>query len=166
MSTNLNERFDALILKLRQVNPFILMGGVALLAPFMTIFLALVSHVFPALAVYGNPVVRFSAAHHYFVAVIIGPPVETAIFQSSVLLLTINLLKLGRLNGALISTAIFIGQHGYSPGYMVGIIPSAVGFALLYLVRMHKGGRPWLSVTLAHALSNAIVFIISWSHRW
>lgn len=166
MPTNLNERFDALILKLRQVNPFILMGGVALLAPLMTILLTLVSHVFPALAMYGNPAARLSAAHHYFVAVVIGPAVETALFQSLVFLLTINLLNLGRLNGALISTAIFIGQHGYSPGYMVGVTPSAVGFALLYLVRMHKGGRPWLSVTLAHALSNAIAFIISWSHRW
>lgn len=103
-----------------------------------------------------QPVVD-SSLQSLLLAVIIGPLLETALFQYGIIVSLTNTVKSKAL--AIIISAIAFGlTHLYSEQYIVATFFSGLLFALLFLVFQEKNRRGFLYVLIIHSAFNLFVF--------
>jgi uncharacterized protein len=96
----------------------------------------------------------------FFIAVLVGPFIETMLFQH---LIIKNILKWGTtatLVSCLASAILFAISHYYSWQYILKTFISGLLFASLYLIISHKRQNPVLIVSIAHAIYNCIGLMV------
>jgi len=109
----------------------------------------------------------------WVVAIFLGPPIETFLFQTLLLLVVKRITELwGQADNwfpaFLVTSIVFATAHGVmeSSLYLAFIntltrAPLAIALALLAISqRTQKRGRPFLTVTLAHGFYNLMVFFL------
>ena len=109
----------------------------------------------------------------WVVAIFLGPPIETFLFQTLLLLVVKRISELwGQADNwfpaFLVTAIVFATAHGLmeSSLYLALIntltrAPLAIALALLAISqRTQKSGRPFLAVTLAHGSYNLMVFFL------
>ena len=103
---------------------------------------------------------NFSLLEIFFVTVLIGPVLETFIFQFLIIEI---LLKLKIKNNLiiLISTLAFSLSHNYNLIYILLIIFPGILYSTYYLfLKIENQKTPFLNIFLLHLLSNFVSFIL------
>lgn len=103
---------------------------------------------------------NFSLLEIFFVTVLIGPVLETFIFQFLIIEI---LFKLNIKNNLiiLISTLAFSLSHNYNLIYILLIIFPGILYSTYYLfLKIENQKTPFLNIFLLHSLSNFVSFIL------
>ena len=98
----------------------------------------------------------------WLVAVMIAPLVETLVAQGLVIWIVRKALPGSVLWPVLFSAVVFCGGHRSSPIYLVCMLLIGAVLAFAYLSRLDRRGfaQAFLLVFFAHALNNAMAFLI------
>jgi|GEM_PF-2509472 len=96
----------------------------------------------------------------FFIAVLIGPFVETLLFQHMLIKFILKKRPTALLLSCLVSAILFSLTHYYSWQYILKTFISGLLFASLFLIISHKRQNALLIVFIAHAVYNGIGLII------
>lgn len=133
-------------------------AGLVFAVTFAISLLAKVLHVLMT----GSDVAAAELEHAgWLVAVVVAPLVETLVAQGLVVWLVRKALPGSVLWPVLFSAAVFCGNRS-SPVYLVCMLLIGAVWAFAYLSRLERRGfaEAFLLVFFAHALNNAIVFLL------
>lgn len=108
--------------------------------------------------------VHTSKIEGFFIAVLIGPFIETLLFQHLIIKFILNKRTTATLVSCTVSAILFAISHYYSWAYILKTFISGLIFASLFLIISHKRQNPVLIVFLAHAIYNCIGFIVDISN--
>jgi membrane protease YdiL (CAAX protease family) len=104
--------------------------------------------------------VHTSNTEKFFVAVLVGPFIETLLFQDMLIKFILKKRANARLLSCLVSAILFALLHYYSWQYILKTFFSGLFFGSLYLIITHKRQNPLLVVFIAHAIYNGIGLIV------
>lgn len=144
---------------LRRANPILFISG-------FFIFIYLVSYItylFPPSAGYNEALSSLESVwERYLIGVIIGPLLETLIFQALIIYVVCRIIKRPRYNlyaSVLISAIAFGLNHCYNPYYVLYTFLIGIILAFVYYISRYRRMSPTLTVFIIHALLNFIAFI-------
>ena len=109
-----------------------------------------------------NKIYSFNILTKYLVGVILGPLLETFIFQK-ILLSILKRFSTNEIKNSLIGAILFSATHFFSVPYLIKtfIVGYILNFSFLNLQKTHKiSYYPFLIIYVAHALTNLFAFII------
>jgi len=101
----------------------------------------------------------------FLIVVILGPLIETLLFQFLLIELVILLFKSikirgGQFIGVLVSSFLFAAAHPYSFIYLLSAFLSGVIYGFFYIIsKNRKGLNGFLVVYIVHSFYNLIVFL-------
>lgn len=96
----------------------------------------------------------------FFIAVLIGPFIETLLFQHLIIKFILKKSATATLLACMVSAILFAISHYYSWEYILKTFISGLLFASLFLIISHKRQNPVLIVFIAHAIYNCIGLIV------
>ena len=149
-------KFDDLVLWVRRVNPWLLIGMIALAPLARTVFWRI-----QGVTLMLDPLFqKLPLSGQIFVGSLFAPIVETILFQSAFLYVGRSI-GLGRLTTVVLSSILFAMGHGHVAVSPIWYFGMGMMFSILYLSQDFDRGRPFLKVATAHGLSNTLVLLIS-----
>lgn len=147
----------------RNLSPVALVASMVAAIAVVHVLWALVVAGFPMLALSpGSRTMQVSGVvGRLLVGSLVGPPLETLLFQTAPLWLCANVLRVRAPVALFASAGLFAAAHNYGIGNIVFTFPMGVVFAMGYWVKRGTPDRPFWLVTIAHAVANGILTLMA-----
>lgn len=158
MEQNINRSFqiDPLIKKVSKYTTFQLMIFVFLLD-------ITVSCIFSFILFPNEPNEKYfsSIKKEFLLIVLIGPIIETFVFQYFIIKSSLKYINNNKLIAILVSSLLFGLSHYYSIPYIIKASLAGFLYSMLYFALTEKGKSPFVYIFLVHSFYNLIGFTIN-----
>jgi hypothetical protein len=149
-------KFDDLVLWVRRVNPWLLIGMIALAPLARTVFWRI-----QGVTLLLDPLMgKLPLSGQIFVGSLFAPIVETFLFQSAFLYVGRSI-GLGRLTIVVLSSILFAMGNGHVAVNPIWYFGMGMLFSVLYLSQDFDRGHPFKKVALAHGAGNTMVLLMA-----